>query len=382
MKEITDFFYGLFNTDNWPPRWYCGIWTEFHGWFYICSDLMIWSAYFAIPAIIYYYMLKASVPFRSIFWLFIIFIFLCGMTHLVDVLMFWWPAYRLNAFVRFLTGLASWATVFALIKVTPAVLALKSPEELEKKNKELEKKTTELNTRNEEMKLLTSQLLNQNKQLEDFTHITSHNLRSPAGNLTALLALYKEQENPEEKQNIFNMFETVVSNLNETLNDLIEVVQIKKDVKVERQDIYFESVLKKIQDILRGEIIRTGTVIQYDFSKAPVLHYPKTYLESIILNLLTNAIKYRSPDRKPVIEIESFKEDNGVRLIVKDNGIGIDMKAHGHKLFGLYKTFHHNPDAKGLGLFITKSQVEALGGEISAESAVNKGMVMSIKFNQ
>jgi signal transduction histidine kinase len=97
--------------------------------------------------------------------------------------------------------------------------------------------------------------------------------------------------------------------------------------------------------------------------------------------LLSNAIKYRSPNRKLQIRIKSYLKDGGTWLEFTDNGLGINMKVHGHKLFGLRKTFHDNPDAKGFGLFITKSQIEAVGGMIYAESTQDRGTTFFVKFN-
>lgn len=129
-----NFLSNIFSTDNWPARWNCGIWTPFHGWLYIASDLMIWLAYFMIPLILGFYLYKANeeVPFKSIFLLFIAFILACGLTHLIDALLFWWPAYRLSAVIRFLTAVVSMGTVFALFRITPQVLKFRSPKELEK----------------------------------------------------------------------------------------------------------------------------------------------------------------------------------------------------------------------------------------------------------
>lgn len=129
----SEFFAGILDTDSWPARWYCGVWTPFHGWLYIVSDFMIWLAYFMIPLILGYYVYrkKADLPFKSIFILFMAFILACGLTHLIDAAIFWWPAYRLSAVVRFITAIVSMGTVFALVKVTPRVLNFKSPEELE-----------------------------------------------------------------------------------------------------------------------------------------------------------------------------------------------------------------------------------------------------------
>jgi PAS domain S-box-containing protein len=127
-----DFFTHLFDTSDFRPRWHCGLWTPGHGWLHILSDLGVWSAYLAIPCVLGYFVLrKRDVPFRTIFWLFGAFILACGTTHLMEVLMFWWPAYRLAGVVKLFTALVSWGTVIALVPVVPRALAMRSPEELE-----------------------------------------------------------------------------------------------------------------------------------------------------------------------------------------------------------------------------------------------------------
>ncbi|OCC28252.1 Histidine kinase [Leptospira interrogans serovar Canicola] len=103
-------------------------------------------------------------------------------------------------------------------------------------------------------------------------------------------------------------------------------------------------------------------------------------MESILLNFLTNAVKYRHPDRVPEITLNAERQENRLILSIKDNGLGIDMKKYGDKLFGMYKTFHNNKDAKGIGLFITKNQVEAMGGKIEVESRLNNGTTFRIIF--
>lgn len=133
MDEIKEFFTKLFDSSGFPPRWLCGAgWTEFHGWLYIISDLLIWSAYFAIPTIILIYIFKRKeVRFHRVYFLFAAFILSCGVTHLLDAIIFWKPVYRLSALVLFITGVLSWLTVYNLIKLVPKALLLKTPEALE-----------------------------------------------------------------------------------------------------------------------------------------------------------------------------------------------------------------------------------------------------------
>ncbi len=126
-----DFFTKLFDTSDFPARWNCGQWTSVHGWLHILSDIGIWSAYFAIPAVLGYFLAKRQdVPFRRVFALFGVFILLCGTTHLMDAVIFWWPAYRLSGTIKFATALISWTTVLALVRIVPGMMAMRSPESL------------------------------------------------------------------------------------------------------------------------------------------------------------------------------------------------------------------------------------------------------------
>jgi PAS domain S-box-containing protein len=127
-----DFLTHLFDTSGFPPRWYCGDWTPGHGWLHIASDLGVWSAYVAIPCVLGYFVVcRKDIPFRSIFWLFVAFILACGATHLMEALIFWWPAYRLAGVIKLFTAIVSWGTVAALVPVVPKMLAMRSPDELE-----------------------------------------------------------------------------------------------------------------------------------------------------------------------------------------------------------------------------------------------------------
>jgi PAS domain S-box-containing protein len=132
MDQVTEFFERLFSADSWPARWHCGVWTDFHGWLYIFSDVAIWAAYFVIPFfLIQYLKKKPNIPLSGVFWLFGAFILFCGLTHLMDAIIFWWPNYRLSALIRFMTAVISWITVVAIYKFFPIALALKTSKEFE-----------------------------------------------------------------------------------------------------------------------------------------------------------------------------------------------------------------------------------------------------------
>lgn len=239
----------------------------------------------------------------------------------------------------------------------------------------------EISEGKENTEALAIKLMKQNQQLLDFAHITSHNLRAPASNLFSLLYLYKKADTLEEREALFARVESVATHFSEILNDLMNAIQIKEEGIKNLEPIKFIEVLNKNKEILSGIIMENKASITYDFSKTPFIQYNRYYLESIFLNLISNAIKYRSPDRNPEIHIHTEIDKGNIVLNFRDNGLGIDLKKHGERLFGLRKTFHRNKEARGVGLFITKTQVESMGGTINVISEVNKGSIFYINFN-
>lgn len=230
----------------------------------------------------------------------------------------------------------------------------------------------------ENLEILAKKLTAQNIQLADFAQITSHNLRAPVSNLNSLLNYYKTSKTDEDKTIVFEKFETVIDHLTVTLDTLVEALTIKNESNKNLETLLFNDILNKTEEILSCEISKTGAKITTDFSENPSIDYNKIYLESIFLNLVSNAIKYKSEDRSPEIFIQSVIEDGTIKLKFKDNGLGVNLERHGHKIFGLNKVFHRHPDAKGIGLFMTKVQIESMGGKISIESDVNVGSTFSI----
>lgn len=155
MNQLLEFFEKLFDYGDWPPRWHCGKWSEFHGWLYIVSDLLIWSAYFTIPLIIIRYITrKSDAEFVKLYFLFAAFILACGATHFLDAVSFWFPLYRLNALVRFGTGIISWVTVFYIIKYLPVAFSLQSKKTLEKEIENRKKIENELRASEQELQTI------------------------------------------------------------------------------------------------------------------------------------------------------------------------------------------------------------------------------------
>lgn len=218
----------------------------------------------------------------------------------------------------------------------------------------------------------------QNKRLLNFSYIVSHNLRSHSSNIKSISTLMEEADTPEEQQELMDMLKKVSLSLQETMNNLNEVINIQSNLGLHRESLPLKHYVDNTLNALSEQIHhRQVTVLVEVDDEATVVHNA-AYLESILLNLISNAVKYAAHDRNPLIKIKYDCTKN--TLTLSDNGIGIDLKKHGENLFGMYKTFHNNPDAKGLGLFITKNQIEAMGGKIQVESEPNVGTTFTIQF--
>ncbi|WP_428330432.1 PAS domain-containing protein [Mucilaginibacter sp.] len=224
-------------------------------------------------------------------------------------------------------------------------------------------------------------LLNdQNKRLQNFAYIVSHNLRSHTGNLQFMVNLHGESESADDRAEVFSHIKSISNSLSMTIEHLNEIVKIHTDIDKERKVIAFEDVFKNVLSALQSNIESNDAKIEYDFTKCPVINYIPAYMESIFQNLLTNSLKYRSMDKQPLITCRTVKDHNHIYMLFEDNGIGIDMDRYGDKVFGMYKTFHQNTDAKGIGLFITRNQIESLGGSIKVDSTVNVGTKFTIRL--
>lgn len=244
------------------------------------------------------------------------------------------------------------------------------------------RKTADKTIQKEEIQAdLITELSIQNNQMNDFASITSHNLRSPAANITSLVSMVDENSKLEDYKKIFEMLKKVSINLNETLNHLLEILSIKKNKTIEKEIIILDEIFIKTTETLQGEILMAEAVIESDFQTAPQVEFPRIYIESIFHNLISNALKYRSPNRKPIINVKTEVRENQILLSVKDNGLGIDLVKHGSKMFGMHKVFHKHPDANGIGLFMTKAQIESLGGKITVKSEVDSGTTFTVVFN-
>lgn len=228
---------------------------------------------------------------------------------------------------------------------------------------------------------LILELTGNNNDLLQFSYIVSHNLQAPLSNLLGLLSLLEGIEiKDEDLASILNGFRISTNALNQTLKDLHKIIVIRQQPSILFEDIDLNEMVENIRGQINDLIIQSFPEIDIDFGKLSVIRFNKPYLESIFSNLFTNAIKYRSPDRKLKISVRIKDVGTQYQMSFEDNGLGIDLDRYRDRIFGLYQRFHEHPESKGFGLYLIKSQIEALGGTIHIESKVNVGTKFKINF--
>lgn len=238
-----------------------------------------------------------------------------------------------------------------------------------------------IKNRENELNEISKELVKKNNELEKFAYITSHNLRAPVVNLKSLTEIYTDGEMDEAvAADIFSKIKQSVNRLDSTLNDLIEIVSSKEGETINLESLNLESELKYVMSTIEKQLTESGAQVHYDFAEARAVNFSRRYLHSIFLNLLTNAIKYRSMERPLAINMKSYPHKGFIYFVFEDNGIGIDMDKFKNKIFGLYQRFNPEREGKGLGLYIIKSQIEALDGKISVASELGKSTTFKILF--
>jgi signal transduction histidine kinase len=239
----------------------------------------------------------------------------------------------------------------------------------------------QVEARTQELSHTNVELARQNNQLEQFSYIIAHNLRGGVARILGLANLIKGKPfNPAQDQQVVDLIHASVLELDTTIYDLNGILEIKKGIHGSYELIRFTDCFTKVKNILNDKIIESNAVLNANFAEAPTCYAIPSYIESILYNLTSNGIKYKAPNRVPTISLSTIKENDQLVLTVSDNGIGMDLSNLKEKLFTLYQRFHYHVEGKGLGLFLVKTQVEALNGTIEIDSKVNQGTTFTIRL--
>lgn len=247
---------------------------------------------------------------------------------------------------------------------------------IEDENERLE---AEVLNRTRELREANDELINHNSQLEQFAYIAAHNLRAPLARILGLANVIDISNEPSDKENALNRLVEATKDLDNVITDLNTILEIKKH-NGHYVVVDIEVCLSRVLKTLERNIRETGTVVRADLSGAKSVFGVGPYVESILYNLISNAIKYRHPDRQPEVVISSKEAVGQIKVTVSDNGLGIDLPKHERNLFGLYKRFHLHMEGKGVGLYLVKTQMEALGGKVDVLSQPDIGSEFILTF--
>jgi PAS domain S-box-containing protein len=227
---------------------------------------------------------------------------------------------------------------------------------------------------------IIADLIQRNKNFEQFAFIISHNLRAPVASILGLGGLLKYSLTDEDRIQAQELLIKEVQHFDEIVKDLNNVLQLRNEIAENKEVVHLSELVLNIESSIRNLIRSHHAKIVTDFSAIDEVSTLKSYLQSIFYNLISNGIKFAKPDTEVVVEIKSVIKKDKIRISFKDNGRGIDLERHGENMFGLYKRFHLNVEGKGLGLFMVKTQIEVLGGSIQVKSQPDIGTEFIVEF--
>jgi signal transduction histidine kinase len=246
---------------------------------------------------------------------------------------------------------------------------------IQQKNTEL---VTEVDRQTQDLKQANIELTEHNNRLEQFAFIISHNLRAPMSRIVGLSSILDFTQDLNEVSEIVKLMLKSTNDLDQVIKDLTIILGIQKMNSQVLDSIKLSELMEKVMNTLESEIQQSKAVITLNFDSANLVKSLSPYLESILYNLLSNAIKYKHPGRRPEIQVTSYHQGDFVRVDVSDNGLGIDLENVKDGLFNLYKRFHFHVDGKGMGLYLVKTQLAALGGKIEIKSKEGEGTIFSV----
>ena len=236
----------------------------------------------------------------------------------------------------------------------------------------------EVERQTQNLKQANAELTEHNNRLEQFAFVISHNLRAPMSRIIGLSSILDFTKEAAEISEIARLMTQSTEDLDRIIQDLTEILAVQKMNSELLRQTRLDTVFNKVILTLADNIKESNANITADFSRAENINTIPSYMENIFYNLISNAIKYRHPDRNPVIIVQSKLQDDYIQIDIMDNGLGIDTETHRENLFSLYKRFHFHVDGRGLGLYLVKTQISAMGGRIDLKSKKGDGTVFTL----
>jgi len=339
------------------PHGYCYLWQPGLLWLHLISDSVITLSYYSIPiGLVWFVQKRRDVPFNWMFWLFAIFIAGCGTTHLMEIWTLWHPSYWLSGGIKVVTAASSIGTAIALVPLLPKAVALPTPTQLERANRELRAA---------------------NKELESFGYSVSHDLRAPLRAIDGFSHVLLEDHSEALDAEARRLLATVRANtqrMSRLIDDLLAFSRLgRKELEMAPVDLtsLAQTVVEDLQKASGEHHARVS------IAPLPPARGDRALLHLVLTNLIGNALKFARGRAEPRIEIGAQTEDRETVYYVRDNGVGFDMQ-YAHKLFGVFERLHRAEDFEGtgVGLALVKRIVQRHGGRVWAKGKVNEGATL------
>lgn len=367
--------FGSLDSTAFLPHRTCLILREDLIWLHVTADALIALAYFAIPLILLYFDVHRKERFYSwVLILFASFILLCGLTHVMGIWTMWYPDYYIEGILKMVTAIVSIATALTLLPEIPKLLALRSPEELEAINLQLQREVSARSAVMTNLEDAVEQLTASNKELERFAYITSHDLKAPLRSIASFATLlekrYRDQVDDQGREYI-DYIRSGVEQMQALTDDLLQLHRVNTaDRNADPVDL--NDMMEEVRQQLRTVIAEFDA--ELDVGDLPRVPGDRSQLAILLRNLVSNALKFRHPDRRPQVSVQARKLDDGWEISVKDNGIGIPPEQH-QRIFEAFRRLHTQDQipGTGIGLALCQKIVERHGGEIYVESMPGAG---------
>jgi signal transduction histidine kinase len=249
--------------------------------------------------------------------------------------------------------------------------------------------TADITTRKqaEQQVLATNEQLRRiNIDLDNFIYTASHDLRAPITNIEGLVhaihaALPADLECAQTIAPLLTMMQDSVERFKRTIDYLSDVIKLQKEHEESPGLLELAAVVDDVRQDLRLLIQQTEAHLETDLASCAAVRFSAKNLRSIVYNLLSNALKYHSPDRPPHVQICCRQEDEFTVLTVQDNGLGIKQHQQ-EELFTMFRRFHDHVDGNGIGLYMVKRMVENAGGRIEVASELGQGSTFTVYFRR
>jgi signal transduction histidine kinase len=420
---MIEFLKKLFDHQEYLPQGGAYLWQGEVLWLTVVGNTLLGLSLTLLPVMLFLVVSRRTdLVSRKTLYLLAVFLLVCGLDRLLGVLVTWVPLFRLEALLDFLGGVLAVAGVYSLYKILPKIFRAPNKAELEQTNALLrqqiverekvqaalrqvnddlegrvQQRTAQLIRANREMEreveirkqaekdliAKNGELIRINGDLDNFVYCASHDLKSPVVNAEGLVSALRE-ELPEENATVGGLMDRLdrsIRQMHNTIQDLTQVSTLQKSTdESDFKRLSISSVLEEVQVDLASNLEQAGVELVTDFRAGDKVFFIHKNLKSIVYNLVSNAIKYRSPHRKPLIRVYTQDAGNYTLLAVADNGIGIDLPKHEKKIFSLFKRLHDEIEGSGVGLFIVKRIMEYNQGRVEVESKVGEGTVFKIYF--